>query len=188
MHLPLDQRVATYFISEKFRQIPNGDYLAFNGILNFQEEEYLYRRTLGQLRLAPLELDQNIRQNHHPELAYISIGNDQLYYRQLQERIKPFYRGQAVFFMHDQIRGKELLEMTVSLMERRNGKYNVIFLEELSRLWESFILSIEPYDRSFGGYSSHLISQRRIRTLSRKLGKLEGLPELRISDEGLVAP
>ena len=188
LHLPLDQRVATYFISEKFRQLPNGDYLAFNGALNFQEERYLYRQTLSQMRSVPLESDQNIRQNHHPELIYVSIGDNQLYYRQLRERIKSFYRGQPIFFMHDQIRGKELLEMTTSLMERRNGKYDVMFLEELSRLWENFILSIEQHDNSFGGYSSHIFSQRRIRALSIKIGKLEGIPELRVSDEGLVAP
>ncbi|MBI2549333.1 hypothetical protein HYW21_08340 [Candidatus Woesearchaeota archaeon] len=180
--LPVELRTYKTLISEKFRKLPNGDYLAFNGRLNLQEYSVLASKSLDELLSVPLVHEPSIRNDQDLVIFYASIPDAQLYAAHFTQPLTAAQRGQP-FAGADEIQHAHNL-MDITEKFRRGKKFDKEFLRQLSAKYERYFLDAERNTDSFGGFTSYIVSPRKIRPLTRNLGKLEGCQEAYLDTEG----
>lgn len=173
--LPVSPRTYKTFISEKFRRLPNGDYLAFNGRLNSQEYSVIASKSLDELLSVPLVNDHSIRDDQDLVTFYASISNAQLYAAHFTQPLTAAQRGQP-FAGADEIQNAhDLMDITEKF--RKGKKFDKEFLRQLSAKYEKYFLDAERTTDSFGGFASYIVSPGKIRILTKNIGKLEGCEE-----------
>ena len=74
--------------------------------------------------------------------------------------------------------------MDITEKFRRGKKFDKEFLRQLSVEYERYFLDAEKKTDSFGGFVSYIVSPRKIRQLTRNLGKLQGCQETYLDAEG----
>lgn len=182
--LPVSRRTYKTLISEKFRQLRNGDYLAFYGRLNSQEQFVLASKNLDELLARPVVDESAIRKNLDVLIFYASISDAQIYAAHYTQTLTAAQRGQPFAVAEDTQHAHDLTDITKML--RRGRKYDKEFLIELSAKYERYFLDAERNTDSFGGFASYIVSPGKIRRITRNHGKLEGCQEAYIDVEGLA--
>lgn len=185
--LPPDQRAYLKVLCQKVRPTCNGDYMAYSGTLNSDENRHVYGKSLADLLARPPWEDPDVRPNVFASLFYASFRDAQLYVGTPTvpfgsvTREHPFWCTPVA----DSSVSSDLSGVTGSLMNatvRRDRG----FLRELSYAWGEEVLRAEGAAESFGGYASYLFLPGKVTRLTRRPGILKGCPEGWVNKEGLL--
>ncbi len=172
------------FISEKFRELPNGDYLGINGRLSSQEYSCIVSKSFQELKTTLLARDPLIRNDQELMILYASISDARVYAARSTHPLLAAQRGQP-FAACDRIEyASSLMEITARLREGK--KWDKEFLRELSAQYERYFLNAEKSTDCFGGYVSYLVSPGKIRRITKNPGKLKDCLEARMGLNGSV--
>lgn len=182
--LPVLKRKVRTLVAEKFRKLPNGDYLAYNGSLNSQEIGLLNSKSLLELVSRPLVSDPLFRKDLELIFFYVSTSRAQIYAAHYTQPLIAAQPGQPFIAGDEPEHVNQLIDLTDKF--RRNRKYNPNFLRELSRLYERYFLSAEEKTDNFGGFTSAIVSPEGIEVLVRNPGKLQSCPEAKVGLDGIV--
>ena len=186
LSLPPADRHPIALLAEKFRPVASGDYMAWNGQLNQVEMSALNGKTLEELTSSRLTEDLRFRADSSLTLFYASLAQAQVYAGDLSTPLFPLNRGQPMASCDQMESSQALMEITESML-RRSRKYNVEFLRDLSTEYQRYVLGHENSTNAFGGYVSYILKPGKIRLHSKVLGKLQGLPEAHVREDGLVS-
>ena len=185
--LPPNQRTYVKVLCEKVRTTRHGDYMAYSGSLNSDENRHVYGKSLADLLARPPWDDADVRSNVLASLFFASFREAQLFVGTPTVPFGPVTREQPFWCtpVADSSISSDLSGVTGGLMNatvRRDRG----FLRELSHAWGEEVLRAEGAAESFAGYASYLFSPGKVRRLTRRPGILKGCPEGRVNNEGLL--
>ena len=183
--LPVAQQKRETFISQKFRRIANGDYLAFSGRINTDEYASIHRKSLEELLRSSLIADGTVRSDTLSQIYYSSIRNAQLYVGETDEQLRIVEEGQPYASCADREHAEAVVELAGE-MRSKAKKFNVFFLRQLSEAYLKYVKRVEREASTFAGYISHIVTPGKMEVCHKHIGqKLYQCKEARLSTEGL---
>ena len=172
-------------IVTKFRRLPNGDYLAYNGRLNSDEYSVLMQKPLETLIAEPLAADPRFRTDQPMAMFYAQRSTAQLYAGDLHTPLFPLLRGQPMCSADEGVHSQRLVALTSRFLQSHQN-YHRDALRELSEEYRAYYLGAEAMTTSFGGFESYLLYPGKFKRIDRAVSKLRGNLEAHVDTAGAI--